>query len=65
VLLPPSLDDPTLVQWLRFDLTPEEFAVKQNGMAIYRSQFANPYLRLLLTSFIKHNELFYREPLVP
>jgi LmbE family N-acetylglucosaminyl deacetylase len=45
-------------RWLRFDLTSEELAVKQAAMRDYRSQLESPYLRLLLNSFIRQNELF-------
>ncbi len=44
--------------WLRFDLTPDELAVKQAALQDYRSQLDSPYLRLLLSSFLRQNELF-------
>jgi LmbE family N-acetylglucosaminyl deacetylase len=56
-LLPPR----TLRQkdrWLRFDLTSDELDTKRAAMEEYRSQLASPYLRLLLTSFLRQNELF-------
>jgi LmbE family N-acetylglucosaminyl deacetylase len=56
-LLPPkSLRDG--YRWVRFDLTPDELAVKEAAMRVYRSQLDSPYLRLLLNSFIRQNELF-------
>ncbi|OFX31640.1 MAG: hypothetical protein A2Z07_08725 [Armatimonadetes bacterium RBG_16_67_12] len=56
-LLPPkSLRDGH--RWVRFDLTPEELAAKEAAMRDYRSQIDSPYLRLLLNSFIRQNELF-------
>jgi LmbE family N-acetylglucosaminyl deacetylase len=45
-------------RWLRFALTPEELAVKQAAMREYRSQLDSPYLRVLLASFLRQNELF-------
>jgi LmbE family N-acetylglucosaminyl deacetylase len=45
-------------QWLRFDLTPYELSVKQEAMKAYKSQLDSPYLRLLLMSFMRKNELF-------
>jgi len=44
--------------WVRFDLTPDELAVKQAAMGDYHSQLDSPYLRLLLLSFLRQNELF-------
>ncbi len=56
-LLPPkSLRDAH--RWVRFDLTPYELSVKQEAMKAYRSQLDSPYLRLLLMSFLRQNELF-------
>lgn len=45
-------------RWVRFDLTSEELAVKEAAMRDYRSQLDSPYLRLLLNSFLRQNELF-------
>lgn len=45
-------------RWLRFDLTSEELAVKQEALREYRTQLDSPYLRLLLSSFLRQNELF-------
>ncbi len=56
-LLPPkSLRETN--RWLRFDLAPEELAAKQAALQDYRSQLDSPYLRLLLSSFLRQNELF-------
>lgn len=56
-LLPPkSLQEGH--RWLRFDLTTEELALKHAAMRDYRSQLDSPYLRLLLLSFLRQNELF-------
>jgi LmbE family N-acetylglucosaminyl deacetylase len=57
LLLPPkSLQNGQ--RWVRFDLTPYELSVKQEAMKTYRSQLDSPYLRLLLMSFMRQNELF-------
>jgi LmbE family N-acetylglucosaminyl deacetylase len=45
-------------RWVRFDLTSEELATKQAAMADYRTQLDSPYLRLLMRSFLRQNELF-------
>lgn len=56
-LLPPkSLRDG--YRWLRLDLHPEELALKHAALRDYRSQLDSPYLRLLLSSFLRQNELF-------
>jgi LmbE family N-acetylglucosaminyl deacetylase len=56
-LLPPkSLQ--TTHRWMRFDLTADELAAKQAAIGEYRSQLDSPYLRLLLLSFLRQNELF-------
>jgi LmbE family N-acetylglucosaminyl deacetylase len=60
VLLPPPQVRIT-GRWLRFDLTPAQVAAKTNAMHAYRSQYQSPYLRLLLNSFIRRNELFIDE----
>jgi LmbE family N-acetylglucosaminyl deacetylase len=44
--------------WLRFDLTSSELAAKQAALRDYRTQLDSPYLRLLLYSFLRQNELF-------
>ncbi len=56
-LLPPkSLRESS--HWVRFDLSADELAAKQAAMHDYRSQLDSPYLRLLLNSFLRQNELF-------
>jgi hypothetical protein len=56
-LLPPkSLRESS--HWVRFDLSEDELAAKQAAMKDYRSQLDSPYLRLLLNSFLRQNELF-------
>ncbi len=56
-LLPPkSLRDGQ--RWVRFDLTADEMNAKQAAMRDYRSQLDSPYLRILLHSFVRQNELF-------
>ena len=56
-LLPPkSLQDGQ--RWVRFDLTSEEMDAKQTALRDYRSQLDSPYLRILLHSFLRQNELF-------
>jgi len=50
-------------RWVRFDVAPEMEQAKQDALNAYRSQLSTPYLRLLLASFIRTNELFaVREP---
>lgn len=56
-LLPPNSLRETH-RWLRFDLAPDELATKQAAMRDYHSQYDTPYLRLLLSSFLRQNELF-------
>lgn len=48
-------------RWLKYDLTPAQVSVKTQAMHAYRSQYQSPYLRLLLNSFIRRNELFIEE----
>lgn len=48
-------------RWMRFDLTAPQIAIKTTAMHAYRSQYQSPYLRLLLNSFIRRNELFIEE----
>lgn len=50
-------------KWVRFDLSPDAEQAKQQAINAYRSQIVTPYLRLLLASFVRTNELFaVREP---
>ncbi|MGO0122726.1 PIG-L family deacetylase [Desulfothermobacter acidiphilus] len=59
-LLPPvamlSLDQ----QWLKFPLPEEVLRCKSEAIDQYRTQLRNPFLRPLLHSFIRRNELFAR-----
>ncbi|HLE78257.1 MAG TPA: PIG-L family deacetylase [bacterium] len=48
-------------RWLKYDLTPAQVTLKTQAMHAYRSQYQSPYLRLLLNSFIRRNELFIDE----
>jgi hypothetical protein len=43
---------------MRLDLSPELSRMKQEALNAYRSQIVSPYLRLLLASFVRTNELF-------
>lgn len=45
-------------RWVRFSLTREELSAKQEAIQDYRSQLESPFLRLLLMSFLRQNELF-------
>ncbi|RDV82978.1 PIG-L deacetylase family protein [Ammonifex thiophilus] len=59
-LLPPvamlSFDQ----QWLKFPLPAEVLHCKAEAIEQYRTQLRNPFLRPLLHSFIRQNELFAR-----
>ncbi|HET6947921.1 MAG TPA: PIG-L family deacetylase, partial [bacterium] len=58
-LAPPSkLARPDAWSWMRFDLSPELEQSKLRVVNTYRSQLASPYLRLLLHSFVRRNEIF-------
>jgi LmbE family N-acetylglucosaminyl deacetylase len=58
-LAPPStLARPDAWSWTRFDLSPELEQSKLRAVNSYRSQLASPYLRLLLHSFVRRNEIF-------
>ncbi|HEY3248286.1 MAG TPA: PIG-L family deacetylase [bacterium] len=48
-------------RWVTFDLTRAQINAKTAAMHAYRSQYQSPYLRLLLNSFIRRNELFIEE----
>lgn len=50
-------------RWLTFHLPPTLVARKHDAVRTYRSQYQSPYLRLLLSSFIRRNELFIEEPI--
>ena len=60
-LLPPVDFADASATWYDFALSQDDFVAKQSGMREYKTQFSNPYLKLLLNSFIKKNELFYTE----
>lgn len=57
---PPRIRD--AVQWTSFPLPPTLVKMKRDALHAYRSQYESPYLRLLLSSFIRRNELFIEEP---
>ncbi len=48
-------------QWLMFELSPALVELKRDAIRAYRTQYESPYLRLLLNSFIRRNELFIEE----
>ncbi len=60
-LVPPVDFEKNNAQWYSFSLTRELFDLKKQGVAEYKSQLVNPYLKLLLNSFVKRNELLYTE----
>jgi hypothetical protein len=43
---------------VRFSLSPDELTTKQEAIRDYKSQLESPFLRLLLMSFLRQNELF-------
>jgi len=45
-------------RWVRFSLSPDELTTKQEAIRDYKSQLESPFLRLLLMSFLRQNELF-------
>lgn len=47
--------------WTTYQLTPAQEDLKREAVRAYRSQYKSPYLRLLLDSFIRRNELFIEE----
>ena len=58
-LVPPSdLTLPNPWTWARLDLPPEIESAKRHAVDAYRSQLMTPYLRLLLPSFVRTNELY-------
>lgn len=62
-LLPPrAMSEMPGWTWMRFDLSPELSRVKQEAINAHRSQIITPYLRLLLASFVRTNELFASRP---
>lgn len=56
---PPGLRDEA--RWLSFPLTPAAALLKGEAMRLYRTQFHSPYLRMLLSGFLRRNELFIEE----
>jgi len=56
---PPGLRDQAL--WTTFELSPELVQLKHDAMRAYRTQYESPFLRLLLSSLIRRNELFIEE----
>jgi len=59
-LVPPQADvvPPGRWRWARLDLPAEIESMKLDAMKAYRSQLITPYLRLLLPSFVRTNELY-------
>ncbi len=62
LLPPPGVDLPPQWTWMRFELSPEMESEKRLAIGAHRSQLATPYLRLLLASFVRTNELFAVRP---
>ena len=60
VLMPPSRLRES-GEWRSFSLTSAQAERKRKAAQAYRSQYESPYLRLLLNSFIRRNELFLAE----
>lgn len=56
---PPNLRDQA--SWMLFPLPPATVSLKGEAMRSYRTQYQSPYLRLLLSGFIRSNELFIQE----
>jgi len=56
--VPASLAIDPAWRWVRFDVAPDLVLAKQHALDAYQSQLSTPYLRLLLASFIRTNELF-------
>lgn len=47
--------------WVSFPLSQPAVSLKGEAMRLYRTQYQSPYLRLLLSGFIRSNELFMLE----
>ncbi len=62
LLPPPGVDLPPEWTWMRFELSSEMEREKRLAIGAHRSQLATPYLRLLLASFVRTNELFAVRP---
>jgi LmbE family N-acetylglucosaminyl deacetylase len=58
LLPPPTVTLPPQWTWMRFELSPEDEQAKRNAIGAHRSQLATPYLRFLLASFVRTNEVF-------
>lgn len=58
LLPPPTVSLPPQWTWMRYELSPEDEQAKRNAIGAYRSQLATPYLRFLLASFVRTNEVF-------
>lgn len=57
-LLPPIDFDVEGGVWQKFDLNPDTVKQKRRAISQYQSQLHTPFLRSLMLSFIKRNELF-------
>jgi len=55
---PAGLAQPAGWSWVEFTLSPEAQRNKHQALNAHRSQLETPYLRLLLTGFVRTNELF-------
>ncbi len=58
LLPPPATALPQHWTWMRFELSEDAERAKRAAIGAHRSQLATPYLRLLLVSFVRTNELF-------
>jgi LmbE family N-acetylglucosaminyl deacetylase len=60
-LLPPTrLRE--VARWASYPLSADLLTAKHRALQAYRSQYDSPYLRLLLSSFQRRNELFIEDP---
>ncbi len=58
LLPPPAIALPPHWTWMRFELSSDDERAKRIAVGAHRSQLATPYLRLLLASFVRTNEVF-------
>lgn len=58
LLPPPEISLPPHWTWMRFELSSDDERAKRIAVGAHRSQLATPYLRLLLVSFVRTNEVF-------
>jgi len=58
LLPPPEVSLPPGWAWMRFELSVDDERAKRAAVGAHRSQLATPYLRLLLVSFVRTNEVF-------